>query len=247
MDRDLIAVKILPRSPLIPKSFKNSLLEKRGLRRLTNLIISKLYMYPELEKYIQTIKNNVADIAEKRRAKLETIADYIRKKMEADEVAKLNFICTHNSRRSHLCQIWLTVLSDYFGLDNVQTFSGGTESTAFNPRAVEAIRRAGFQVDYPGGDNPRYKVYFDEDKQPLICFSKTFDNSANPSANFAAVMTCSDADKNCPHVPGADHRFSIPYIDPKEADGTDRETETYDERCRQIATEMFYLISKTAT
>lgn len=203
-------------------------------------------MYPELEEYIHTIKDEASSISEDRRKKLEKIADYIRNKVEAGEVAKLNFICTHNSRRSHLCQIWAAVLADHFELDNVQTFSGGTESTAFNPRAVEAIRRAGFKVDNPGGENPRYEVYFDDDSQPLICFSKTFDDPANPSKSFAAVMTCSDADKNCPHVPGAEKRFSIPYIDPKGSDGTDRETETYDERCRQIATEMHYLFSKAA-
>lgn len=201
-------------------------------------------MYPELKKYIQTIEDKGSTIPEERRTKLEVISDYIRKKVEADEVANLNFICTHNSRRSHLCQIWAAVLADYFELDNIQTFSGGTKSTAFNPRAVEAIRQAGLKVDSPGGKNPRYKVYFDENKQPLICFSKAFDDPANPTRNFAAVMTCSNADRNCPYIPGAEQRFSIPYIDPKESDGTARETETYNERCQQIATEMFHLMSK---
>lgn len=201
-------------------------------------------MYPELKKYIQTIEDKGSTIPEERRTKLEAISDYIRKKVEADEVANLNFICTHNSRRSHLCQIWAAVLADYFELDNIQAFSGGTKSTAFNPRAVEAIRQAGLKVDSPGGKNPRYKVYFDENKQPLICFSKAFDDPANPTRNFAAVMTCSNADRNCPYIPGAEQRFSIPYIDPKESDGTARETETYNERCQQIATEMFHLMSK---
>lgn len=200
-------------------------------------------MYPELKEYIRALEADLPAIAEERRAKLEAIAKYIRKKIEADKTAHLNFICTHNSRRSHLCQTWAAVLANYFELDGIRTFSGGTESTAFNPRTVDAIRRAGFKVDNPGGDNPRYKVHYDEDKQPLICFSKTFDNSTNPSENFAAVMTCSDADQNCPRVPGADQRFSIPYVDPKESDGTACETETYDERCRQIAAEMYYLMS----
>jgi len=109
---------------------------------------------------------------------------------------------------------------------------------------VAAIERAGFKVENPGGDNPRYKVFFDENKAPLNCFSTTFDDTYNPDKNFAAVMTCTDADENCPFVPGAEKRFSIPYVDPKESDDTPREKETYDERCKQIAAEMYYLMSQ---
>jgi arsenate reductase len=36
-------------------------------------------------------------------------------------------------------------------------------------------------------------------------------------------MTCSEADKNCPIVLGALDRISLPYNDPKEADGTPEE------------------------
>jgi arsenate reductase len=77
----------------------------------------------------------------------------------------------------------------------------------------------------------------------MICFSKKFDDDFNPKTNFAAIMTCSEADENCPFVPGAEFRKSITYTDPKEADGTNREVEVYDERCRQIATEMFYMMN----
>ncbi|MDZ7717073.1 MAG: protein-tyrosine-phosphatase [Balneolaceae bacterium] len=182
----------------------------------------------------------VSEIPDQRKRKLEKIANYIRSK----DQPKLTFICTHNSRRSHLCQIWAAAIADYFGIDNVETYSGGTEATAFNPRAVEAIKRAGFRVENPGGENPKYKVYFDDESKPLVCFSKTFEDSHNPQKDFAAIMTCSDADANCPVVPGAEKRFSIPYIDPKESDGTPKEKEIYDERCLQIASEMYYLLSK---
>lgn len=201
-------------------------------------------MYPDLKSYIQSLDDKVADISEERESKLTQIVDFIEAKKESGDTTKLTFICTHNSRRSHLCQIWGATLAQHFGLDQVATYSGGTEATAFNPRAVSAVERAGFNVENPGGENPRYRVYFDDENEPLICFSKTFDDPHNPQEDFAAVMTCSDADKNCPLIPGAEKRFSIPYIDPKEADGTPRETETYDERCQQIATEMFYVMSQ---
>lgn len=201
-------------------------------------------MYPKLTAYIKTLEKNISGIPKERKRELRPVADYINAKRGTGDPAKLTFICTHNSRRSHLCQIWAATLAEYFGIAQVQSFSGGTESTAFNPRAVKAVERAGFTIESPGGENPRYKIYFDGEKEPLICFSKTFDDSYNPQQNFAAIMTCSDADRNCPFVPGADKRFSIPYVDPKESDDTPQETETYDERCRQIATEMFYLMSK---
>ncbi|MCW9712468.1 protein-tyrosine-phosphatase [Aliifodinibius salicampi] len=197
-------------------------------------------MYSEIENYISSLEESLEEIAAQRKQKLKDIADYIRSKNSVN----LTFICTHNSRRSHLCQIWSAVMAKYFDIDNIETYSGGTEATAFNPRAVAAIERAGFKIQDPEGENPRYEVYFSDENEPLICFSKTFDDSYNPQKNFAAVMTCSDADENCPFVPGAEKRFSIPYVDPKESDDTPREKETYDERCRQIATEMYYLMSK---
>lgn len=197
-------------------------------------------MYSELRFYIQNIEDELSTISESRKQKLRTLADYIR----SQKSAKLTFICTHNSRRSHLCQIWAATLAHRFGLDGVYSFSGGTEETAFNPRAIAALQRAGFHIENPGGENPKYQVYFDDDKEPLICYSKTFDDSANPQKEFAAIMTCTDADENCPIVPGAEKRFFIPYIDPKEADDTLKEGQVYDERCQQIATEMYYLMSQ---
>jgi arsenate reductase len=127
----------------------------------------------------------------------------------------------------------------------VTTFSGGTEATAFNPRAVAAIERAGFAVSKSEGDNPRYTVSFSQTASDLTCFSKCFDDDANPNESFGAVMTCTDADKNCPVIIGAT-RISLPYRDPKEADDTPAESSRYDERSTQIGSEMFYVFSEVA-
>ncbi|MDR9410319.1 MAG: protein-tyrosine-phosphatase [Balneolaceae bacterium] len=201
-------------------------------------------MFPKLKEYISDLKLEFNSIHRDRKEKLEKIADYIRSKHETGETARLNFICTHNSRRSHLAQIWTETATNYYVVDDIETYSGGTEATAFNPRAVAAVERAGFKVSNPGGDNPKYEVSYSENSKPMICFSKKFDDDFNPNKNFAAIMTCSDADENCPFVPGAEFRKPITYRDPKESDGTDLESKVYDERCKQIATEMFYLMSK---
>ncbi|WP_340105948.1 arsenate reductase/protein-tyrosine-phosphatase family protein [Rhodohalobacter sp. 8-1] len=201
-------------------------------------------MYKKLKTTIEELKKRFDEMPSDRKKLLSDVADFIKQELKESETVKLNFICTHNSRRSHLAQIWAQTAAEHYDIENVETYSGGTEATAFNPRAVAAVERAGFDVENSGGDNPKYSVRFSDNAEPMICFSKTFDDPVNPDKDFAAIMTCSDADENCPFVPGATYRKSITYRDPKEADGTDREKETYDERCRQIGTEMFYMMSR---
>lgn len=200
-------------------------------------------MFKKLEEYIFEITANYESISSMREEKLLAIAEYIREKINDSKTAKLNFICTHNSRRSHLAQVWTSTAAHYFNIQNIESYSGGTEATAFNSRAVNSLKRAGFKVKKGEGDNPEIKIAFSEEAEPLTCYSKKFDDSANPDTEFAAIMTCSEADEDCPFVPGAEFRASITYRDPKESDGTDQEMYIYDERCRQIATEMFYMLS----
>ena len=159
-------------------------------------------------------------------------------------MVNLTFICTHNSRRNQFGQIWAAVAAAHFGIRNIQTFSGGTEETAFNKRAVQAVLRTGMTATGTVGTNPRYSVRFSDELGALDCYSKTFDNPVNPQKGFAAIMTCSDADENCPVVLGATYRARVTYEDPKISDNTALESATYDERCQQIATEMLYLFSK---
>jgi arsenate reductase (thioredoxin) len=209
----------------------------------TNLKTSD--MYPELNQYIEGIQSEMDKIPADRKKELQKLALYIETKKKSGEAANLVFICTHNSRRSHMSQLWAATAADYYGVsDNIFTFSGGTETTAFNPRAVAAMERAGFIVENPGGDNPHYQVKFADNGPKMACFSKVYDDKFNPQENFVAIMTCSEADKNCPFIPGASLRSPIKYEDPKDFDGTPQEQAAYDERCLQIATEMFFLMSK---
>jgi arsenate reductase len=195
-------------------------------------------MYPNIDNYIQSLIPEMELIPRPRQELLLRLAEQVR------PGASLTFICTHNSRRSHFGQIWAAVAAAWYGVEGVKTYSGGTEATAFNPRAVAALERAGFRVENPGGENPVYRVSFSEKESALDCFSKIYDHPVNPSQDFIAVMTCSEADENCPFIPGAMLRIPLTYEDPKEADGTPEETTRYDERCRQIATEMFFLFSQ---
>ena len=201
-------------------------------------------VYAELQQYVQRIWPEAESLPDARKRALEEVASFVSAKRRSDETVALVFICTHNSRRSQMGQLWAAAAAAHFGIDGVRTYSGGTEVTAFNPRAVTAILRAGFGVENPGGHNPHYRVTYSDAGPVLECFSKTYDDPLNPGAGFAAIMTCSDADEACLVVAGAELRVPIRYDDPKAADGTPEETSAYDERCLQIATEMLYLFSR---
>ncbi|MCS6823520.1 MAG: protein-tyrosine-phosphatase [Cytophagaceae bacterium] len=201
-------------------------------------------MYTEIESYCKARLSETNTISKDRKKKLEDLAGYIRARIKSKQPVKLIFICTHNSRRSHMSQLWAQAASYYFGISEVHCYSGGTEATAFNPRAVKALRKAGFKITTTDTTkNPVYKVSFADDIT-IEVFSKRYDSPPNPTEDFCAVMTCSQADESCPFVPGAAFRIALPFDDPKAFDNTDKEELMYDQRCQQIATEMLYVFSK---
>lgn len=200
-------------------------------------------LFQELANVVSKI--DVATIPSERKIILQPLIDYIRAKKINGYPIRINFICTHNSRRSHLSQVWAQTLAFHFGIRNVSCYSGGTEATALFPAAAETLRTAGFELaalsDFP---NPVYTIKFAENEHPVIGFSKKYSDDFNPKSEFAAVMTCSHADGACPMVIGAEKRMPITYEDPKAFDGTPQQAEKYHERSLEIATEMFHVFSQ---
>lgn len=203
-------------------------------------------MLESLQPSIHRAISEFDQIPAERQQELEKIADFVRSKGAVGEPAHLTFICTHNSRRSHLSQIWAQTAALYYGVAQVKAFSGGTEATVCNPRTVAALQRAGFEVTNttPDRENPVYEVRYSPGAEPIRTYSKKYSSGGNPMEDFVAIMTCSQADQNCPLVMGSVLRMAIPYVDPKVSDGTEAEAATYDERCRQIAREMFFLMAE---
>lgn len=185
------------------------------------------------------------NISAERKEILKPLAEYIKTKRNNNETIRLNFICTHNSRRSHLCQIWAQTMAYHFGIKNVYCYSGGTETTAMFPKVVEILISQGFQIlKLSEATNPVYAVKYDESEAAIICFSKTYDHPFNPKANYAAIMTCNSANEGCPFVLGAEAKFPIKYDDPKSFDQTDLQNEKYAERSLEIAQEMWWVFSQ---
>jgi arsenate reductase len=200
-------------------------------------------MHQKLNTTIESISKTT--ISEERKEVLKPLVDYIQNKVNANEEIRLNFICTHNSRRSHLSQIWAQTMAFHFNIKNVFCYSGGTEATAMFPKVAETLTNQGFQIQQLSNtSNPVYAVKFDTNEAAILCFSKTFDDAFNPNSEFAAIMTCSSADAGCPFIAGAEKRFPIRYDDPKAFDGTELMDAKYAERSLEIASEMYYVFSK---
>ena len=200
----------------------------------------------------QTIKETISSLdhsklSEERKITLQPLITFIREKNSANKEISLNFICTHNSRRSHLTQIWAQTMACYFNIKNVSCYSGGTEATAMFSEVVNTLKINGFEIHKISNEtNPVYAVKFDGNTQPIIGFSKKYDAEFNPDAGFAAIMTCSQADGGCPFILGAEKRIPVTYEDPKLFDGKENQSEKYLERSLQIALEMHYVFSKIA-
>lgn len=203
---------------------------------------SKNTLFPALALIIEELQTSSIPI--EREPILKSLIEYIQQKIDSGEITQLNFICTHNSRRSHLSQVWAQTLAAYFNIDKLACYSGGTEATALFPMVAKTLKKQGFQIDTPmNEDNPKYHIHFSEALPPIIGFSKIYDDAFNPQTNFAAIMTCSQADEGCPFIPGAEMRIALTYEDPKAFDNTPQQEEKYRERSIQIATEMKYVFS----
>ena len=197
-------------------------------------------MFDNLSKTIKVISEHV--VSSERQEVLQPLIDLLQSKVSQGKAIRLNFICTHNSRRSHLSQIWAQTIAFHFGIKNVFCYSGGTEATAMFPKVAETLTNQGFAILKLSQDsNPVYAVKYNENEPAVICFSKKFDDDFNPIREFAAIMTCSSADEGCPFIAGAEKRLPIRYDDPKAFDGTDFMNAKYAERSLEIAAEMYYV------
>lgn len=200
-------------------------------------------LFPKIEESMQQL--DLASITAPRKAILQPLIDFIQAKVSNHQEVRLHFICTHNSRRSHLSQVWAQTMAHKFKIKNVFCYSGGTEATALFPMVGTTLQNAGFKITtIAAGDNPIYTIKYAESAHPVIAFSKKLDHDFNPATGFAAIMTCSQADGGCPFIAGAEKRIPITFEDPKAFDDSPQQAEKYEERSLQIATELYYIFSQ---
>lgn len=184
-------------------------------------------------------------IAPERKEVLRELSAAIDKALQAHQHSSLLFICTHNSRRSHLCQIWAAVAAAKHGIKRIQSYSGGTEVTALHPNIIATLYEQGLIIkkSEDNTDNPVYNIIFGNDStERLSGFSKHYHDQRNPQQNFIAITTCTDAESACPFIAGADYRIALPYTDPKHSDGSAHWKTTYKQTSKTIAIEMLWVM-----
>ncbi|VXB77146.1 Arsenate reductase [Flavobacterium sp. 9R] len=200
-------------------------------------------MFPKIKSTIEQLSFDT--ISEERKQVLAPLVQFIQSKTNSGLAIRLNFICTHNSRRSHLSQVWAQTAASFYNIENVFCYSGGTEATALFPKVAETLVNKGFEIkNISEGDNPIYAIKYNTNDHPIIGFSKRYEDDFNPQSEFAAILTCSQADGGCPFIAGAEKRIPITFEDPKAFDLTPLQAEKYQERSMQIATEFLYVFSQ---
>ena len=202
----------------------------------------EIILKPKILDSIRIIKKSSSNPYRKK--ELLKLIHYINNKINLDEEININFICTHNSRRSIFSQIWAKVFSDYYGLQKINTFSGGTESTFIPQNVIKTLRLHGFITNRLNQkQNSNYQIIYSLNKNNILIFSKKYTNNLNPSKKFIAVMTCSSAKENCPFISGSEKIISLSYDDPKKYDNLNEPIKMYLNVSNQIATDMNFVFS----
>ena len=201
-------------------------------------------MYPKIELIISKLLLNFNSIPLPRKQKLIELAAHLKVALSSANPLNLVFVCTHNSRRSHMGQLWGHLAANYYGVNNVNSFSAGTEVTELNSNVIEMLQKVGCKVStFQNVSNPAYFIEFGEN-QSLTCFSKLMEHEANPRADFFAIMMCTEAEANCPFVPGAIARIGLPFDDPKAYDNTPMVSDAYLSTFEEIGVQILYLFNQ---
>jgi len=201
---------------------------------------------PSLTLYCQELEQNFNQIIPARKQELLILSNYLSTQIQEGKTPSVTVICTHNSRRSHLAQLWLAIASDYYQTPKISTFSGGTETSAFNPRTVAALQKIGLKITSKNLSvtNPIYEVCWTDQMAPYLAFSKQYSDAPNPQTDFLALMVCSHADVHCPIVTGSTLKLALPYQDPKAFDDTDLDASEYTKTCALIGLEMLFVLKQ---
>lgn len=206
------------------------------------VVANNKFMNSLIKSFISECESQFHTIPEKRQVVLQKLATAIQ---SADQKASLISICTHNSRRSHLVQFGLIAAAAHYGIDNIDVYSGGTEKTQIHSNTVATLKKIGFSIDeLTEKEQPYYIVKHSENATPSLAFSKIYDHKYNPKNDFIAIMTCAQADAECPYIPEAKLRISLPFEDPKRFDDSENPLNGYMETAQIIFTEMLFTISQ---
>jgi len=202
-------------------------------------------LYPILHNYARELYPDYDDIPTERKYYLDVIADYIRNKKMVGKTAEILFVGTNQSTRSLMAQAWAHVAAYYYGLEDIAFHSAGINQSPVPTETIQAMERAGF-IAYKIDEQGRvfYQLKYANNQDPIIIFPKKIDDRSNPFSDFMSVMVCPNATGNLSTIKGSFNRLELTYHDPLGYEDTDEGERKYDEICRTIALEMFYVFSQ---
>jgi len=199
-------------------------------------------LYPILFNYARDLYPEYSQIPFERKVILEEISNYILGAQQLDSESKLIFIETNHSARSILAQVWAKTASYYYGIEDIEIYSGGITHSSIQKKSIIALEKAGFIIyKITNDNNPEYEIKYSYNIPPLILKSIKYNDKSNPNINFGSIILCSNADINLPTVKGNNFRTSLYYFDPTAYDETTEALDMYLEKSKEIAIEMFYL------
>jgi len=203
-------------------------------------------MYQSISAYCLELEQKFDQIPPSKKERLLLFSNHLRDEIQQGKTPAITVICTHNSRRSHLAQLWLAIAADYYQTSKIKTFSGGTEISAFNPRMITALQTIGLKITSKDSTitNPIYEVFWKDKMPPYLAFSKRYMDAPNPQKDFVALIVCSHASIHCPIITESNFKFVLPYQDPKAFDDTDLEISEYAKTCALIGLEMLFVLKQ---
>jgi arsenate reductase len=201
-------------------------------------------MFNLIQEKMRQIACRFDRITEERKIVLQHLAACIRQSIADYDRVDMLYVCTHNARRSHFGQVAAALAAAFYGIEQVYTYSAGTETTHVHIQTIKAIEALGCTAHkMDETSNPKYQINFGG-ADLLTCYSKTIHDNVLPMHQYIAVMTCTDAEQNCPFLPLATFRIGLPYTDPKIADGTGNEALIYAACLEEILTESLYVFAQ---
>lgn len=115
-------------------------------------------LYDPLKSFLKNRTCEFSRIDDLRKQTLIEFSKTIQNSFSKNDFSKLIFVCTHNSRRSQIAQMLALASADFLELPGIEAYSGGTETTEFYIRSVQALINVGFKIDKEthNAQNPKY-------------------------------------------------------------------------------------------
>jgi hypothetical protein len=214
-----------------------------GEEKLNDSSFNKLY--PILNEYVRDFPKEFRKIPEERRFRLNEMVYFLEGQYQNNAPWQITFISTNESTVGQMAKAWSKAAAYYFGFKNFEPYSGGIKPGEISVRTIVALEKAGFIV-YKSHINEVdvYRIKYSFNLEPVIAFPKKINHTKNPGNNFMAVILDGNADLNINNVRGTYDRLFLEYEDPKGYEGSDLENQKFNESCRQVAVEMFYVFSQ---